>query len=241
MLQIPKEQLPRHVALIMDGNGRWAKQRGLSRSEGHKQGAAVFRTICEYGADLGIAHLTFYAFSTENWSRPKAEVDAIMDLFRDYLHEAEQREEENLQKGMRLRFIGEKDGIPPDILQLVQVAETRSRAQSKTVVNLAVNYGGRNELLGAVKALAAQCEAGEKRACDITEDDIAAQLYTAGQPDPDLIIRPSGENRLSNFLLWQSAYAEFWGSSVLWPDFTTADFDRALLDYASRSRRFGGI
>lgn len=233
--------LPAHVAIIMDGNGRWAKQRGLPRSQGHKQGAKAFRTICEYAADIGIRYLTFYAFSTENWSRPPEEVAAIMDLFREYLQEAKERQAENEQRGFRLRYIGEKNGLPQDILDMVETAERESSQKSRTVVNLAVNYGGRQEILSAVRTLAAGVKAGQIEPDEISAGDIEAGLYTAGQSDPDLIIRPSGEYRLSNFLIWQAAYSEFWYSDILWPDFTPDDLDAALSDYAARNRRFGGI
>lgn len=233
--------LPAHVAIIMDGNGRWAKRRGLPRSQGHKQGAKAFRAICEYAADIGIQYLTFYAFSTENWSRPPEEVAAIMDLFREYLLEARERKQENEQKGFRLRYIGEREGLPADIVELVENAERESENKSRTVVNLAVNYGGRQEILSAVRTLAAGVKAGQIEPDEISVGDIEARLYTAGQPDPDLIIRPSGEYRLSNFLIWQAAYSEFWYSDILWPDFTPDDLDAALNDYAARNRRFGGI
>lgn len=233
--------LPAHVGIIMDGNGRWAKQRDLPRSEGHKQGAKTFRKICEYAADIGIQYLTFYAFSTENWCRPPDEVAAIMDLFRDYLHEAEDRKEENLKKGYRLRYIGERVGLPEDIAALMDEAEVESSVSFRTTINLAVNYGGRTEILQAVRSLAQMAAAGEIEAQEITEEDIEAHLYTAGQPDPDLIIRPSGENRLSNFLIWQTAYSELWAPDILWPDFTTEDFDRAIEEFSSRNRRFGGV
>lgn len=233
--------LPVHVAVIMDGNGRWAAGRGLPRSEGHRQGAKVFRQICEYGADLGIKYLTFYAFSTENWSRPQEEIASIMALFRDYLHEAEDRRDENEARGFRLRFIGDRSALPADIVSLVETSERESAHRTRTTVNLAVNYGSRLEIVASVRQIAQRVACGELQPADITPADIEQGLYTAGQPDPDLIIRPSGENRLSNFLLWQAAYSEFWFADVLWPDFTPAHFDRALADYAQRKRRFGGI
>ena len=223
-MSIPeKELLPKHVAIIMDGNGRWAKQRGLPRTEGHKKGAAVFKRICEHAAEIGIEYLTFYAFSTENWKRPQQEVDKIMDIFRDYLHEAEERKEENELKGFRIRFIGEKSGMPDDILFLANQLEAQSENKARTTVNLAVNYGGRNEILHACKRLCEECKDGKINLDDITEEDLSKRLYTADQPDPDLIIRPSGEYRLSNFLIWQAAYSEFLYSDILWPDYTEAD------------------
>lgn len=233
--------MPRHIGIIMDGNGRWAKQRGLARSEGHKAGANTFRRICDYAAELGIESLTFYAFSTENWKRPAEEVAAIMNLFRDYLEEAREREKENELKGMKLRYIGDRTALPEDITALVEQLEARSEAKSKITVNLAVNYGGRDEILHAVKKIAKRVEEGKLKADDISLKDIDDNLYTAGQPDPDLIIRPSGEYRLSNFLIWQAAYSEFWFSDILWPDFTTDDLDKAIIDFSKRNRRFGGV
>ena len=233
--------LPRHIGVIMDGNGRWAKQRGLKRSEGHKAGAEVFRAICNYAADIGIECMTFYAFSTENWKRPADEVSAIMNLFRDYLFEAQEREEENKAKGMRVRYIGDRAALPDDIVEMIDQLEKRSAGQECITINLAVNYGGRDELLHAFRLIAQRVEAGELKACDITLNDIDGNLYTAGQPDPDLIIRPSGEYRLSNFLIWQAAYSEFWFSDILWPDFTTDDLDKAIIEYSKRNRRFGGV
>ena len=233
--------LPRHIGIIMDGNGRWAKQRGLGRSEGHKAGAEVFRRICEYARDIGIEYLTFYAFSTENWKRPAEEVSAIMNLFRDYLDEAKEREEENNEKGLCVRYIGDRSVLPDDIRLMMNELEKRSDDKDVITINLAVNYGGRDEILHAVKAIAKRVEAGEIKADEINLKDIDGNLYTAGQPDPDLIIRPSGEYRLSNFLIWQAAYSEFWFSDILWPDFTSEHLDKAILDFAKRNRRFGGV
>lgn len=241
MLDTTDINLPRHVGVIMDGNGRWAKKRGVARWEGHREGARVFRRIGEYAADIGVKYLTFYAFSTENWSRPPEEVAAIMQLFREYLIEGDERLAENEEKGMRLRFIGDRHGLPEDIVNLIEKAERESADKSRVYVNIALNYGGRDEIVESVRSIAERVASGEMKPEDITGDDIASGLYTAGQPDPDLIIRPSGEYRLSNFLLWQSAYAEFWYSDVLWPDFTTDDFDRAVEAYSKRNRRFGNI
>ena len=224
---LAKIELPRHIGIIMDGNGRWAKKRGLPRSEGHKAGANTFRRICDYAAELGI--------------ECAQEVASIMDLFRDYLDEANEREDENEQKGMRIRYIGEREGLPEDIVGMIELLERNSADKNKITVNIAVNYGGRNEIVSAVRRLAAKVEAGELKAQDITEKSISDNLLTAGLPDPDLIIRPSGEYRLSNFLIWQAAYSEFWFSDILWPDFTPDDLDKAIIDYCKRSRRFGGI
>ena len=234
-----KKVLPRHIAVIMDGNGRWAKQRGLPRTEGHKKGAEVFRQICRYAADIGIEYLSFYAFSTENWKRSAQEVDAIMDLLRHYLNEMEEREQENEAGGYRIRFLGAREGMPADIAYLMDEVEERSKDKTRMFVNLCVNYGGRDEIVHAARALAKKAQSGELLPDDITEQSISDLLYTAGQPDPDLVIRPSGEFRLSNFLIWQSAYAEFYFDNVLWPDFTPADLDRAIEAYNNRDRRFG--
>lgn len=239
--EISNISLPRHIGIIMDGNGRWAKQRGLKRSEGHKEGAKVFRAICDYAAEIGIECLTFYAFSTENWKRPADEVEAIMNLFRDYLFEAQEREEENEAKGMHIRYIGDRKALPDDIINLISQLEAHSADKSTITINLAVNYGGRDEILHSVKEIAKKVAAGEINPDDITLNNIDENLYTAGLPDPDLIIRPSGEYRLSNFLIWQAAYSEFWFSDILWPDFTADDLDKAIIDYSKRNRRFGGV
>lgn len=242
MSDIPKfDVLPEHIGIIMDGNGRWAKQRGLKRTEGHKEGAKVFKRICEYASDIGIKYLTFYAFSTENWKRPPEEVSVIMDIFRDYLGEAQDRQEENRQKQLRMRFIGIKEGIPEDIQILMDQLEKSSDDKNKTVVNLAINYGGRAEIVNAVKKIGTKVAQGELKAEDINEELISSNLYTADQPDPDIIIRPSGEYRLSNFMIWQAAYSEFWFSDVLWPDFTEEHLNEVLRDFEKRNRRFGGI
>ncbi len=233
--------LPQHIAIIMDGNGRWAKQRGLVRTEGHKQGAEVFRRICSYASEIGIRYLTFYAFSTENWKRSEQEVGAIMNLLRNYLYEMEEREQENAAGGYHIRFIGARDGLPDDIVALMDDAEARSADKTRMHVNIAVNYGGRAEIVHAAKALGEQIKAGTLQPQDITEERLSSLLYTADQPDPDLIIRPSGEQRLSNFLIWQAAYAEFYYDDVLWPDFTPDDLDRAINAFACRDRRFGGV
>jgi len=234
--------LPEHIGIIMDGNGRWAKQRGLPRHMGHRAGVDAFERVCEHAADLGVKYLTFYAFSTENWQRPREEVEAIMALFRRQLDEIERRRAENEHRKFRVRYIGDlREGgpVPADILCRLRQMEAESAAQDQTIINIAVNYGGRNEILAAVRRLAQSCVQGELRPEDITEADLEAGLFTAGQPMPDLIVRPSGEQRLSNFLLWQSAYAEFWFSDILWPDFTCADLDAAIEAFGKRNRRFG--
>ena len=237
-MDAPK-RLPRHSAVIMDGNGRWAKRRGLPRTDGHKKGAEVFRQICQYASDIGIEYLTFYAFSTENWKRSAQEVDAIMNLLRHYLAEMEEREEENREGGYRIRFLGAREGMPEDIARLMDEVEERSKDKTRMFVNLCVNYGGRDEIVHAARALAEQVQSGELQPQDISEQLLSDALYTAGQPDPDLVIRPSGEFRLSNFLIWQAAYAEFYYDDVLWPDFGPRDLDRAIEAYRNRDRRFG--
>ncbi len=233
--------LPTHVGIIMDGNGRWAKKRGLERSKGHIEGAKTFRRIGEYAGDLGIKHISFYAFSTENWARPQNEVEAIMRLFYEYLDEARERLDENREKGIRLRFLGDRAALSPELQYMMDFIEDETKEMTKVNLNIAVNYGGRQEILHSVKQIARKVKNGEVQPDDISLDDITEGLYTLEQPPVDLIIRPSGEQRLSNFLLWQSAYAEFWYSDVLWPDFTEKDFDEALKAYEKRNRRFGGI
>lgn len=233
--------LPEHIAIIMDGNGRWAKNRGLKRTEGHKVGAEVFRKICQYCSDIGVKYVTFYAFSTENWKRSKLEVAAIMNLLRKYLDEMQERAAENEEAGYHIRFIGSKEGMPKDIVKLMEEVEKRSDDKCKTYINIAVNYGSRAEIVKSVKDIVADVKSGKISIYDIDEDTVSSHLYTAGQPDPDLIIRPSGEYRLSNFLMWQSAYSEIYIDDVLWPDYTPDDLDRAIEEYSKRNRRFGGV
>ena len=233
--------LPRHIGVIMDGNGRWAKMRGLPRTEGHRKGAEVFRDIATYCSELGLEAATFYAFSTENWRRPPEEVGVIMDIFRDFLAELERREQENERMGFRIRFIGDLSRLPADIRALASITEARSAEQSRTTVNIAVNYGGRQEIVRAARLLAEAVSRGELRPEDITEELLDAQTYTGGLPAPDIIIRPGGELRLSNFMTWQSAYSEFWFSDVLWPDFTRETLNEVLAAFDRRNRRFGGL
>ena len=229
--------IPKHIGIIMDGNGRWAKKRMLPRTAGHAAGSENFKTIARYCNKIGVKYLTVYAFSTENWKRPKSEVDAIMDLLRKYLKDSTDFKAENI----KLRFIGKLDELPEDIIELIAKAEYDSKDATGLVVNMAVNYGGREEILHAVKDVCREVKEGTLSIEDLSEDDISQRIYTSGQDEPDFIIRPSGEYRLSNFLVWQSAYAEFWYSDVLWPDFSTKDLDRAINDFNKRDRRFGGI
>ena len=231
--------VPRHIAVIMDGNGRWAKKRGLPRKAGHKVGAETFRTIATYCKDIGVQYFTVYAFSTENWKRPQDEVDALMNLFRTYLREAV---ETMVARGVAVRVLGDLSVLPEDIRR--QIDEVHALAdtlgENAATASLCINYGGRDEIKNAVRALAKQVQDGTLKPEDITEDSISQNLYTAHMPDPDLIIRPSGEIRTSNFLLWQSAYSEYYFTDVLWPDFSTQDMDAAIADFNRRSRRFGG-
>ena len=226
-------RLPRHIGIIMDGNGRWAKKRGLPRTAGHAAGAETFRTIAYRCRDLGIPYLTVYAFSTENWKRPVEEVSAIMDLLRKYLLEALEKMEKD---GFRIRFFGDLEALPPELRTLcLETEETGAAvAGAKYQINVCLNYGGRDEILHAAKLCAA---AGE----EMTEENLEKHLYSAGIPDPELIIRPGGELRLSNFLLWQCAYSEFYFCDTLWPDFGERDLDEAIVAYQQRDRRFGGV
>lgn len=230
--------LPKHIGIIMDGNGRWAKKHGLPRSAGHTVGAAVFKTITRYCSSIGIQYLTVYAFSTENWKRPQDEVGAIMRLFGQYLEDALR---DFLNENIKVRFIGDTSVFSPKLQKLIYKTEQISENRTGMVLNIAMNYGGRAEITRAVKQLAEDVKNGILELDDIDEDAIAQKLYTAGQPNPDLIIRPSGENRISNFLLWQSAYAEYIVMDILWPDFKPKDLDRALDEYVNRNRRFGGV
>jgi len=231
--------LPEHIGIIMDGNGRWAQKRGLPRMAGHRAGANNFRVITRYCNSIGIKYLTVYAFSTENWKRPKEEVDALMKLFKDYLDEAlRDFRDENIQT----RFIGDKSHFGPELQSLIKETEELSADKTGLVLNIAMNYGGRDELVMAMRSIAGKAAAGEISEEDITAQLISDELYTSGQPDPDLIIRPSGEYRTSNFLLWQSAYSEYvFFDNILWPDFTTDDLDSAIEIYNQRNRRFGGV
>ena len=229
--------LPVHIGFIMDGNGRWAKKRGMPRTFGHREGAKAFRRITEYCNDIGVKYITFYAFSTENWSRPKEEVDAIMKLFKEYLLEANDLTEKNI----RLVFLGDKSRFDTELRNRMTDLEDKSRDHDGMTVALAMNYGGRDDIVYAVKNVVHLLKENKISEDEINEDLITRNLYTGDIPDADLIIRPSGEKRLSNFLIWQSSYAEFYFTDVLWPDFGPSDLDRALEDYASRGRRFGGV
>ncbi len=225
--------LPEHIAIIMDGNGRWAKKRSLPRSAGHVAGSKKFKEIARYCNKIGLHYLTVYAFSTENWKRPKEEVDNIMNLLREYLKDAKNFKEENIC----LKFIGDREPLDEDIKLLIDDVEEESKNATGLKLNIALNYGGRDEIVNAVRKIV---KSGISADC-ITDETISQNLYTAGMPDPDFIIRPSGEYRLSNYLIWQSAYAEYWFSDILWPDFKTKHLDMAIEDFNKRNRRYGGI
>lgn len=235
---IPLSRLPRHVAVIMDGNGRWASRRGLPRAEGHRQGVEAVRRCVRAAAQAGIGYLTLYAFSAENWRRPPTEVGILMSLLKRFvrsdlekLHEA----------GIRIRIIGERAGLSADILGLLEEVEARTRDNTGMTLVVAFNYGGRQEIVRAARRLAEAVAAGRLDPADIDEARFTAALDTADMPDPDLVIRTSGEQRVSNFLPWQSAYAEYVFLPDLWPDFDEAVLARALAEYARRERRFGGL
>ena len=228
--------LPRHVAIIMDGNGRWATQRGLSRVQGHRRGKESVREIVETAREIGIEVLTLYAFSTENWERPEREVGALMNLLRRYVRSELGK---MMRHGIRLRAIGNLRRLPKDVLADLRSAEHTTRANTGMTVQLAVSYGAREEIVQAVRRIARGVRDGELAPEDIDEDTVSDALMTAGLPDPDLLIRTSGEMRISNFLLWQIAYSEIYVTDKLWPEFRRAEFLAALEDYKRRERRFG--
>lgn len=229
--------LPRHIAVIMDGNGRWAKARGLPRTAGHAAGAETFRRVATYCKNIGIEYLTVYAFSTENWKRPKEEVDAIMGLLDKYLRESIEKMERDRVK---MKFFGDVTPLSDELKQLIaQTAEISTHFEG-CQVNICLNYGGRDEILRAAKKYARDLAEGRADE-NITEEDFSNYMWSAGIPDPDLLIRPGGEERLSNFLLWQAAYSELYYTDTLWPDFNEEEINRAIAEYQHRSRRYGGI
>ncbi|MGE4486036.1 MAG: isoprenyl transferase [Oscillospiraceae bacterium] len=228
-------KLPRHIAIIMDGNGRWAKKRGLPRNAGHAAGAETFRRVATYCKNIGIEYLTVYAFSTENWKRPKDEVDAIMALLEKYITEAIEKMERDRVK---MKFFGDTSVLSEKLQTLIAETEEISKRFDGVQVNICLNYGGRDEIIRAAQACA---EDFREKGTEITEESFGRHMYSAGIPDPDLVIRPSGEERLSNFLLWQAAYAELYFTPILWPDFDEKELDRAITAYQRRSRRYGGI
>jgi len=228
---------PTHIAIIMDGNGRWAAKRGLPRIAGHRAGAKAVREAIAAALELGVDFLTIYSFSSENWRRPADEVSGLMTLFVEVL----EREITNLERqGVRVRLIGSTEGVPQTTLDAFRRTEDRTKELDRLTLLVALNYGGRGEITDAVRAIAADVAAGAVDPAAIDEDLISERLYTAGVPDPDLVIRTSGEMRISNFLLWQIAYSEIWVTSTLWPDFRRGDLLRAVIDFQGRTRRFGG-
>ena len=231
------ENLPQHIAFIMDGNGRWAKKRSLPRKFGHREGAKTFKKIARYCKDIGIKNITFYAFSTENWKRPEDEVKAIIELFREYIVDVRNY----IGEDVRVLFLGDKSIFDEDLQKKMNDLEYDTKDNKQMTMLLAINYGGRDEIVHASKLLSEKVKNCEISSHDITEEMFGKYLYTADVPDVDLMIRPSGELRLSNFLIWQSAYAEFYFTNVLWPDFLPAELDKALVEYSKRSRRFGGV
>lgn len=231
------EQYPKHVGFIMDGNGRWATRRGVPRRIGHREGAKNFRDMSLHCREIGLKNVSFYAFSTENWKRPKEEVDAIMDLFWEYLCDADQY----LDRRVRMIFIGDKSRFSAKIRNRMEELERDSRDFEKMNLMLAMNYGGRDEIRHAAQEIAREVQENRLNVENITEQTVADHLYTAGFPDVDLLIRPSGEKRLSNYLIWQCAYAEYYFTDILWPDFKEAQLHEALVEFVHRGRRFGGV
>ena len=231
------DRVPRHIAIILDGNGRWAKKRGLPRTAGHAAGAETFRKIAYYCRDIGVDYLTVYAFSTENWKRPEGEVKTIMRLLDKYLREAIDTMERD---GMKMRIFGDVSGLSPELQELAHRTDEIADHIDGFQANVCLNYGGRDEIIHAAKRWAEDLAAG-KADGELTEEAFSRYLYSANVPDPDLMIRPGGEQRLSNFLLWQCAYAEFYFTDVLWPDFTPEELDKAIAAFRSRDRRYGGV
>ncbi len=230
--------IPKHIAIIMDGNGRWASRRGLPRSAGHRMGAETLKKIVIYCNSIGVKYVTAYAFSTENWNRPQKEVDSIMGLLRMYLMQVE---EQFGGTNVILKVIGDRTPLSDEINRAIDYAEEYTAKNTGLVLSVALNYGSRHEICHAVRLIASEVQSGGIKPEEITEEYISSHLYTGGMPDPDLIIRPSGEFRLSNFLMWQAAYSEFWFDSINWPDFSEKDMERAIIAYQNRDRRFGRV
>ncbi len=233
----PGENLPRHIAIILDGNGRWARRRGLPRTAGHAAGSENFRKIATYCKNIGVEYLTVYAFSTENWKRPEDEVRTIMRLLRRYLNEAIDTMERDK---IRMKIFGDVAGLPLELQELVRKTDEISKRYQGFQANICLNYGGRDEIVHAARRYAEDYAAGRTQG-ELSEEQFGGYLYSAGIPDPDLLIRPGGEQRISNFLLWQCAYAEFYFSDVLWPDFGTDELDKAIAAFRQRDRRFGKV
>ncbi len=236
--QLDMERIPEHIGIIMDGNGRWAKAKGYPRTLGHKAGVETIRRVLKEAQRLGVKYITLYAFSTENWKRPKEEVGALMKLLVQYFRSELNELHEN---GVVVNTIGDISKLPKECIKEIEMAKEKTKNNTGIVMNLALNYGGRDEIVRAVKSLVKDAVEGKILPEEIDEKSIERYLYTAKMPDPDMIIRPSGEQRLSNFLLWQCAYSEFWYSDINWPDFTEQDLRKAIFDFQNRDRRFGGI
>ena len=230
--------IPKHIAIILDGNGRWAKKRGLPRNAGHKPGAKAVERICEEAYKAGVEYVTLYAFSTENWSRPKDEVDTLMNILRDYLSDSLANAKKN---NMKIRVIGDRSVLAPDIIEKIKITEEASKDYTGLKLQIAINYGGRDEIVRAARKIADEVKAGKLEPSKIDEELFENNLDTAGLPAPDLLIRTSGEQRLSNFLLWQLAYTEFYFTDTLWPDFSKKDLYEAIKYYNTRDRRYGGV
>ncbi len=236
--KIDLSRVPAHIGVIMDGNGRWARRRGLPRSVGHKAGADNLESMCDYLNSIGVKALTVYAFSTENWSRPQAEVDSLMELLYNYLLTVEEKFK---NRNMKLKISGDTSAFSEKIRKAIVHAEEVTSVGDGMVLNIALNYGGRSEITRAARLAAEAVKRGDIEPDDIDEKYIGGLMYTSDLPEVDLIIRPSGEQRLSNFLLWQAAYAEFWYSDICWPDFKEKDMEQAIIDYQNRDRRFGNV
>jgi len=237
-IELNTENIPKHIGIIMDGNGRWATRRGLPRSAGHRAGAETLRKITEHCSDIGVKAITAYAFSTENWNRPPAEVDALMKLLYEYLKDSEKR---LAGKNNKIRVIGDRSKLSNEIIREIERTEELTHDNCGLVLNLAINYGGRDEIARAAQLLATETQKGTLKPSDITADMLNKRLYTSGLPEVELIIRTGGERRLSNFLLWQSAYAEFWYTDTYFPDFGKKDINQAILDFQNRDRRYGKL
>ncbi|MFF0825873.1 isoprenyl transferase [Brevibacillus sp. NPDC003359] len=231
-------KIPEHVAIIMDGNGRWASKRSLPRVAGHRAGMKAVKEVVKAADEIGVRYMTMYAFSTENWKRPRDEVDFLMKLPQEFLST---ELDELIERGVRIRMLGSKDELPSHTLKALLEAEETTKDNSGLQLNFALNYGGRDELAKAFSVMAAQVKAGELQPEQLTEELISSYLYTSEIPDPDLLIRTSGEIRLSNFMLWQLAYTELWFTDVLWPDFTREHFYQAIVEYQGRARRYGAV
>lgn len=239
VIPVDHTAVPNHIGFIMDGNGRWAQKRGMPRTAGHAAGVNALRTIAYYCKDLGVSYITMYTFSTENWKRPPEEVSALMGLLKKHLPEIM---EKMGRDGFRACFPGDLSMLDEELQAMCrEIEEKGRRGEAKTQINFCLNYGGRDEIIRAVRAFTDDCRAGRRSETDLTEELFASYLDTAGIPDPDLIIRPGGELRLSNFLTWQSAYSEFYFTDTLWPDFTPEKLDIALAEFRNRNRRYGGV